>query len=1336
MTPELVQNLNDLHTLSHDHLNQNDRFHQLNSHLHNNNNNNDSNSNSNDNNAFTHVHALADQQRHLKMEECGSSILNKNTTVNTSNTGDATSRPSWSCIDNNDNNNNNSTSFMPITCNHSYDDSKCQCVNVVAAAAAASYARSCLYHGVAMAAASYNNFDPCTRTMTTTSLTNSLSTLNSSTNISNMNSLYPRSFCTSTPLASSSTTLPSSLLPAYHSIHNSRDYHQHNHHSLSFPVIQQTNSMFLPPPPPPPTCQQSSMFDFNALNSYPYSTYHQRIGNSNSNVVLAAAAAHKHVQYFQGIYSRAKSNKAKVRQQIVQLANQNVRPCDISRQLRVSHGCVSKILGRYYETGSIRPGVIGGSKPKVATASVVEAICKYKEDNPTMFAWEIRDRLLKDQICTVENVPSVSSINRIDNQTSMEPHNVLSRKRSHRHIHNTSPTNKTQLSQDSNYHDSPATTPLSLQTDSSPKSIKLCEFGQENYINHSPITLSVVGGRSTSIGTLATTMTTTTTKSNTSSHSVRSSFKQLMFTDKTTSNLLNPDIKRFHHSPTMFNSSRNGRIYDNNNNSYPEVSYTFPNNNNNNNNNTISSLEYSQFTPYFNRNYDETVEHLNQAVNSNLSNVISSENCESFKNQLNNLNFKFIDEINEIGERNYLTNYNKTISTTTNTTANTTTINDIKDITLPKIINTLPNDIYNKLNRNIINDERLLHNHYIHDEYIQRSMCNQLYPSLTNTNNTDDYNITNNDDNSSITNYLVQKSVSKQSISNINTLNDLTCFNNGSNHIGLSTDYSITGLLGLTMAASNGFNTLYGNGYTFGGKNKNLNLLINDTIENFHIQQQRQQESEQQGHLNVEFSHQQNAIPQYSSSHSHLHHHHQHHRHHHHHDNNHTHDPEKYSDYVQQHQNFLSYKLSQSLNVHNENENQIGEKNQLDNIECSTFKPEMFKNYNGLIINNNTSHRNDMNEIVETLSISASTSSSSTSIPIIATTMVEKTTTVMTDTVTRPQLFTSSSSSSLKLISSTPIHKNKLIGKEHINIHRKNRLQNFEVKCTDTTKLITNCSSIPTLDHDSPTIIKKSIEHNDNSTINDSKDELYNSSTSFSSSSSPSFTTFNNNESGISFILPTNSNLSSKYLNRLSNRTSTINDSLNFMDSALDNKPLSNINQNIDQGRLSKFSGSELMAKIPCNDTNTIYGHIEQDSLLNNEPVFNKDNYKDGFQSNNDLSRTYMSYFIPSSSSSSSSPSFQSSHLTTNLPEVTTDIIKFPFYLMSEKANNSYYTQTYTNLDLNEADSITTEFFSRSLTDRINIHRNEINDEEDASNDISSNHCRDTPEFPTQYSLI
>jgi len=67
---------------------------------------------------------------------------------------------------------------------------------------------------------------------------------------------------------------------------------------------------------------------------------------------------------------------------------------------------------RFYETGSIKPGVIGGSKPKVATNGVVDQITKYKNDNPTMFAWEIRDSLLDDGICNADTVPSVSSINR------------------------------------------------------------------------------------------------------------------------------------------------------------------------------------------------------------------------------------------------------------------------------------------------------------------------------------------------------------------------------------------------------------------------------------------------------------------------------------------------------------------------------------------------------------------------------------------------------------------------------------------------------------------------------------------------------------------------------------------------------------------------------------------------------------------------------------------------------------------------------------------------------------------------------------------------------------
>ncbi|XP_033115588.1 mucin-5AC-like isoform X2 [Anneissia japonica] len=114
-----------------------------------------------------------------------------------------------------------------------------------------------------------------------------------------------------------------------------------------------------------------------------------------------------------GSYANGRPLPPSIRQHIVELAQQGVRPCDISRQLKVSHGCVSKILVRYYETGSIKPGVIGGSKPKVATPEVVNKIGNYKIENPTIFAWEIREQLLKEKICTTENVPSVSSINRI-----------------------------------------------------------------------------------------------------------------------------------------------------------------------------------------------------------------------------------------------------------------------------------------------------------------------------------------------------------------------------------------------------------------------------------------------------------------------------------------------------------------------------------------------------------------------------------------------------------------------------------------------------------------------------------------------------------------------------------------------------------------------------------------------------------------------------------------------------------------------------------------------------------------------------------------------------------
>ncbi|KAH9501487.1 Paired box protein Pax-5 [Dermatophagoides farinae] len=148
---------------------------------------------------------------------------------------------------------------------------------------------------------------------------------------------------------------------------------------------------------------------------------------------------HGGVNQLGGVFVNGRPLPDVVRSRIVELAHQGVRPCDISRQLRVSHGCVS---------------VIGGSKPKVATPKVVDAIANYKKSNPTMFAWEIRDRLLADGICDADNIPSVSSINRIVRNKAAEK-----AKNHHHHHHHQNHQNGS-----SNHSSCSSTTTTTIQT--------------------------------------------------------------------------------------------------------------------------------------------------------------------------------------------------------------------------------------------------------------------------------------------------------------------------------------------------------------------------------------------------------------------------------------------------------------------------------------------------------------------------------------------------------------------------------------------------------------------------------------------------------------------------------------------------------------------------------------------------------------------------------------------------------------------------------------------------------------------------------------------------------
>ncbi|KAG1715028.1 Annulin [Nymphon striatum] len=114
-----------------------------------------------------------------------------------------------------------------------------------------------------------------------------------------------------------------------------------------------------------------------------------------------------------GEYANGRALPLETRWKIIQMSLIGYRPCHISRHLLVSHGCVSKIISRFSTTGSIFPGAIGGSKPRVSTPHVVQMILEYKRKNKTVLARQIRSQLILDCICHPSALPSISSINRI-----------------------------------------------------------------------------------------------------------------------------------------------------------------------------------------------------------------------------------------------------------------------------------------------------------------------------------------------------------------------------------------------------------------------------------------------------------------------------------------------------------------------------------------------------------------------------------------------------------------------------------------------------------------------------------------------------------------------------------------------------------------------------------------------------------------------------------------------------------------------------------------------------------------------------------------------------------
>ena len=104
--------------------------------------------------------------------------------------------------------------------------------------------------------------------------------------------------------------------------------------------------------------------------------------------------------------------------------------CFLFVQLRVSHGCVSKILARYGETGSIEPGLTINSKSKNLSTDIERKISEYKNkySNNSLLAGKIREQLLHDGICKPTSLPSLNTLTKLLQDTTHDNESVSEKK--------------------------------------------------------------------------------------------------------------------------------------------------------------------------------------------------------------------------------------------------------------------------------------------------------------------------------------------------------------------------------------------------------------------------------------------------------------------------------------------------------------------------------------------------------------------------------------------------------------------------------------------------------------------------------------------------------------------------------------------------------------------------------------------------------------------------------------------------------------------------------------------------------------------------------------------
>ena len=110
------------------------------------------------------------------------------------------------------------------------------------------------------------------------------------------------------------------------------------------------------------------------------------------------------------IYQPGKPLPPSVREAIVDYIGLGYGITEVSRMLGVSKASVSNVSRHFVNFGTTTPFCQGGREQSKLTLDILEVIEMWKLRQPSMYAYEIQNRLLAENICNPQNVPSLGCI--------------------------------------------------------------------------------------------------------------------------------------------------------------------------------------------------------------------------------------------------------------------------------------------------------------------------------------------------------------------------------------------------------------------------------------------------------------------------------------------------------------------------------------------------------------------------------------------------------------------------------------------------------------------------------------------------------------------------------------------------------------------------------------------------------------------------------------------------------------------------------------------------------------------------------------------------------------